>query len=164
MHSQPPRFDLLELAWWQYPHSWALIGLIIIILMVSGAYAWWLRKKRLRRPKTPAEQLRAELDSLTRLFTQTVPDTYAQQKIFYERATQIVHRYAHYFLAAPLAEYTDSELLAWLPTAADQEFVNVVEKLFEHGQRVKFAGQTVATEVVLEDGNALQQVVLHKLG
>lgn len=142
-------FDLLELSWWQYPHVWVCVGIILLLLLSGSAYWWWMRGQQLRRPQTPLEKLRRQLAQLAAAYDTSVPNSYEEQRMLYVELSHILHVYAHLCLQAPDIALTDAELSTFCKMFEPRtEVAELVSSVLEHGQQIKFAGQMLDSETV----------------
>lgn len=148
---QLPKFDLLELSWWEYPQVWIGVSIVSLLLLLVGAYWWWLRLQKARRPKTPVELLLLQLVELERLVTRA-PQTYQEQKRFYEILSLLLQAYMSFCVGVSQAEMTDAERLDWMREhCGTSDFVMLCEIVIMHGQQVKFARQTLDPDIVRTD-------------
>lgn len=142
-------FDLLELSWWQYPHVWVCVGIILLLFLSGCAYWWWMRVQQLRRPQTPLEKLRRQLAQLAADCEKSVPNSYEEQRMLYVQLSWILRDYARLCLHAPDIALTDGELSLYCKMFEPRaEVTELVSSVLEHGQQIKFAGQMLDSEIV----------------
>ena len=129
---------------------WIAFGIAVLLL---GALAFWLIRRRSRSaepsaPSVPAEPPDVEaLRALDTLAAEGLPGR-GELRPFYIRLTAIAKRYLERRLGAPVLEMTSAETLAFLrahPHAG--ELLSVVRDLAEAADRIKFAkGQGLGPE------------------
>ena len=160
---QMPKFDLLELSWWEYPHIWIGFGIVALLLIFAGAYWWWLRLGKKRLPKTPVELLYLQLTELEQSAA-VVPQTYQEQKRYYEQLSCLLHGYVSICDAALRTELTDVECIGWLlEHLKENGLMQQCEAVVLHGQQVKFAGQMLDPHLVCSEVNFIINLVRKEL-
>jgi hypothetical protein len=164
-------FDIKPIAEseFQLSNFWKYL-LILVLILVLGAFLYWLIKKYQKKKVEAIEELKSPIERATILLKTLEKKELWQKgavKEYYSELTDIARNYIEEAIEIPAMESTTSELIVALRAASIKKKMTVsaetlenLERVLKQADLVKFAKSRPIDFEIAEDKNKIEKAIL----